>query len=48
MIQFGSIRVSSSLSGELISDFVLGMGLDESVRVSGPGSILPGLQFWFL
>jgi len=44
MVQFGSIRVSGSLSGEHISGVGSGMGLGRSVRISGPGSVLPGLS----
>ena len=43
MVQFGSIRVSDPLSGEHISGVGSGMGPGCSVRVSGLGSVLPGL-----
>ena len=43
MGRVGSIRVSSPLSGEHISDVGSGMGPGRSVRVSGFGSVLPGL-----
>ena len=43
MVRFGSIRVSGPLSGEPISGVGSGMGTGHSVRVSGLGSVLPGL-----
>jgi len=43
MVRFGSIRVSSALSGEHISSVGSGMGPGRSVRVSSLGSVLPGL-----
>ena len=43
MVRFGSIRVSGPLSGEHISGVGSGMGPGRSVRVSGLGSVLPGL-----
>ena len=42
-VWFGSIRVSGLLSGEHISGVGSGMGPGRSVRVSGLGSVLPGL-----
>ena len=44
MVRVGSIRVSGPLSGEHISGMVPG----HSVRVSGLGSILPGLSLAYL
>ena len=43
MVRVGSIRVSGPLSGEHISGVGSGMGPGHSVRVSGLGSVLPGL-----
>ena len=45
MIRFGSIRFSDPLSGEHISGIGSSMGPSHSVRVSGLGSVLPGLAF---
>ena len=45
MVRFGSIRVSGPLSGEHISGVGSGMGPGRTaVRVSGLGSVLPGLH----
>ena len=43
MVRVGSIWVSGPLSGEHISGVGSGMGPGHSVRVSGLGSVLPGL-----
>ena len=43
MVWFGSIRVSGPFSGEHNSGVGSGMGPGRSVRVSGLGSVLPGL-----
>ena len=43
MVRFGPIRVSGPLSDEHISGVGSGMGPGRSVRISGLGSILPGL-----
>ena len=43
MVRVGSIRVSGPLSGEHTSRVGSGPGPGHSVRVSGLGSVLPGL-----
>lgn len=43
MVWFESIRISSPLSGESISDVRSGMSPGHSVRVSSLGSVLSGL-----
>jgi len=43
LVWFGSIQVSSPLSGEPILHVGLGMGLGHLVRVLGLRPILPGL-----
>ena len=43
MVRFGSIGVSGPLPDEHISGVGSGMGPGRSVRVSGLGSVLPGL-----
>ena len=47
MVRFGSIRVSGPLSGDHISGVGSGMDPDRSVRVSGLGSVLPGLYKYY-